>query len=71
MQKIKADQAWKWENMTFCFVQNTWNLQHICMRSPIVVVTLHAALENGSTIPAGWYDVNLGIFYPDLSKNGI
>ena len=33
------------------------NLQHICTRSPILVVALHAALENGSTVPAGFIDI--------------
>ena len=41
------------KNMTFCLLQNTRNFQHICMRSPILVVTLHAALENDSTVHAG------------------
>ena len=35
------------------FTQNTRNLQHRCMRSPILVVTLYAALENGSTVLSG------------------
>ena len=29
------------------------------MQSPILVVTLHAALESGSTIPAGWSDARI------------
>ena len=29
MQKIKVDQAQKWNNMTFYLLQNTRNLQHI------------------------------------------
>ena len=49
-KKIKAS---KRKNMTFCLLQNTQNLQHMCMRFPILVVTLHAALVNGSTVPAG------------------
>ena len=53
MQKLKADQAQKRKNMTFYLLQNTWNLQHIYMQSPILTVTLHAELENGSTVPAG------------------
>ena len=53
MKKVKSDQARKPKNMTFCLLQNTRNLQHICTRSPILVVTLHAALQNGSTVPAG------------------
>ena len=53
--KLKAVQARKWENMAFCLLQNTRNLQHIYMRSPILAVTLHTALENDSTVPAGWY----------------
>ena len=54
LKKVKADQAWKRKNMTFCLLQNTPNLPHICTRSQILIVTVHAALENGSTIPAGW-----------------
>ena len=53
MQKLKADQARKRKNMTFYLLQNTRNIQHIYMRSPILAVTLHAALENDSTVPAG------------------
>ena len=57
MQKIKADQAQKWKNTTFCLLQNIRNFQHIYMLSPILIVTLHVALENGSTVPAGWKSV--------------
>ena len=53
MQKLKADQAWKRKNMIFYLLQNTRNLQDIYMRSPILAVTLHAALENVSTVPEG------------------
>ena len=53
MEKIKADQARKRNNMTFYLLQNTRNLQHMCTRSPILAVTLHTVLENGSTVPAG------------------
>ena len=52
MQKLQADQARTRKNMAFCLLQNTRNLQHIYTRSPILAVTLHAALENGSTVPA-------------------
>ena len=52
--KIKADQAQKRNNMTSYLLQNTWNLQHICTHSPILTVTLHTVLENGSNVPAGW-----------------
>ena len=31
-KKVKADQARKRKNMTFCLLQNTRNLQHICSR---------------------------------------
>ena len=55
MQKLRADQARKRKNMTFYLLQNTRNLQHVYMRSPILAVTLHAALENGNTVPAGCY----------------
>ena len=54
MQKIKEDQARKRNTMTFYLLQNTRDLQHICTRSPILAVTLHAVLENDSTVPAGW-----------------
>ena len=55
MQKIKADQTQKRKNMTFCLLQNTRNIQHMYMRSPILAVMLQAVLENGSTVPAGWW----------------
>ena len=41
--------------MTFYLLQNKRNLQHICTRSLIFVVTLYASLENGSIVPAGCY----------------
>ena len=53
MQKIKVDQVREWKNKAFCLIQNTQNIQHMYMRSPILV-TLIAALKSGSTIPAGW-----------------
>ena len=61
MQKIKADQAWKGNNMTFYLLQNTRNLQHMCMQFLILAVTLHAGLENGSTFPAGCCSVILDL----------
>ena len=39
--------------MVFCLLQNTLNMQHLYMQSLILVVPSHAALESGSTIPAG------------------
>ena len=53
MQNLKADQARKRKTMIFYLLQSTRNLQHIYMQSPILAVTLRAALENGSTVPAG------------------
>ena len=41
------------ENMIFCLLQNTRNLQHTCMQSPILVVKLHAAPKNDSTFLQG------------------
>ena len=55
MQTIKAGQARKRKNMTFYLLQNTRNLQHIYMRSLILALMLHAALENSSTVPTGWF----------------
>ena len=51
MQKIKADQAQERKNIVF----TTKYMKHpsLVLRSPIPVVTLHAAPENGSSVPAG------------------
>ena len=45
MQKIKADQNRERKILPLFFIQNTRNIQQIYMRSPILIVTLHAARE--------------------------
>ena len=64
MQKLEADKARKRKNMIFYLLQNTRNLLHIYMRSPILAVTLRAALENDSTVPAGWYSLSSTKYIP-------
>ena len=67
MQKIKADRAQEQKHIAFCLLQSTQNIQHMYMRSPILVVTLHAALKSGSTVPAGWIKKNNKKTYFDRS----
>ena len=54
IKKGKGGPGPETEKYDFCLMQNTRNLQHICTRSPILIVTLHTVLENDSTVPAGW-----------------
>ena len=40
------------KHMAFCLLQNTRNIHHLYMWSPILVVTFHAALERSGTVAA-------------------
>ena len=51
MQKVNVNQAREWKKN----YENTQNIQHMYMQPTILIVTLQAAPESSSTVPARWY----------------